>query len=99
MADYYTAVGDAAGIQNLAKISWLLLHGYDVLSADPGGRNTLVLRDDAGTPVHIDGCAAQRRAAIAAQLTVYCAFADPEKTMDFDIRFHEKTAAKKKAAS
>ena len=97
--DYYTTIGEAAGIPNLSKITSLLICGRDIHPGKLDDGNSLVFPDDTGRAVYIDGRAAQKRAAIAAQLTIYSKFADPEEIMNFDIRVHEEILTRKKAAS
>ncbi len=98
-SDYYTTVGDAAGIQNLIKIVSLLTSGVDILPDDRYADNGLVFPDDSGRATRIDGRAAQKRAAIAAQLSIYSKFADPEEIMNLDIRVHGEMLAGEITAS
>ncbi len=98
-SDYYAAVGDAAGIQSLIKIVSLLTSGVDILPDDRYADKGIVFPDDSGRAVRIDGRAAQKRAAIAAQLSIYSKFADPEEIMNLDIRVHGEMLAGKRTAS
>lgn len=97
--DYYTTLGDAAGIQNLIEIVSLLMSGVDIVPDERYADSGLVFPDDSGNAVYIDGRAAQKRAAIAAQLSIYSKFADPEEIMNLDIREHGRMLAGKRTAS
>lgn len=97
--DYYTTLGDAAGIQNLIKIVSLLMSGVDIVPDDRYADSGLVFPDDSGNAAYIDGRAAQKRAAIAAQLSIYSKFADPEEIMNLDIQEHGRMLAGQRTPS
>ena len=88
---YFKALGADSGIPGLYSLYLALLCGQTIPFVHSKSCKTIGLPDDQGNYAYIDGRAALRRAAIAAQIAVYMRFPNPEEVMEMDIRFREKS--------